>query len=241
MKKCSLVVWLCAILGANAAFGAELRDVIAHPEKYEQRHIDLVGVARVPDYFYLFADVKSAAKPDLSKALLVRKDNFAGVSYKELDRQWVRVTGVISSKPRKGWSPGAGLLLERAELLRDRPPPRIEDRTVLGVFQNTTAEPLAIDLTPRSDGGRTTFFLGPYEEDKTAIDEGQVVVSELKGPSDVPLDRRQVGRPIATCQITFRDLPPDYEYSPESSNKRTLYFNIYSDRIEQVPAPKASE
>jgi hypothetical protein len=232
---------LSITLGTGTAFGADLRDVLAHPGKYNERQLDLVGIARVPGYFYLFADVEAAAKTDLSKALLIRKNNFAGNEYRELDRQWVRVTGVMSSEPRGGWDPGTGVLLARAELLRDSPAPRIEDWTVLGVFQNTTNESLAIDLLPRSDRGRTTFFLGPYDADKTIIWEGQAVVSQLKGPDNVPLDKREAGKPIASCEITFRHLPPDYQYSPESSNKRKLYFRIFSNRIELAPASETRD
>jgi hypothetical protein len=237
----SLVICLSIAIATSTAFGADVRDVLAHPGKYNERQVDLVGIARVPGYFYLFADVEAAAKTDLSKALLVRMNNFAGKGYRELDRQWVPVTGVTSSEPRRGWDPRTGVLLERAQILRDRPPPLIKNATVLGVFQNATAEPLAIDLLPRSDGGRTTFFLGPHEVDKTIIDEGQAVVSQLKGPGNVPLDRRKVGKPIASRAITFRHLPPDYLYSPEWSNKRTLYFRISSNRIELVPASEARD
>lgn len=228
MKRSHLLTCLLLALGSGTVFGTDLRDVLAHPENYEGRHIQLVGIARVPDYFYLFADVSAAARTDLSKALLVRKNNFAGHEYRELDRQWVRVTGVISSKPRHGRDPGAGLLLDRAELLQNRPAPRIKDPTVLAVFQNATPQPLAIDLRPHSDGFGTRFFLGPHEADKTEIDEGQAVAAELKGPDSLPLDERKVGKPIATCEIRFRQLlPADYEYSPKWSDKRTFYYRNY--------------
>jgi hypothetical protein len=223
-------------------FGADLRDLLAHPEKYNDRQVDLVRIARVPGYFYLFADIKAAAKTDLSKAILIRQNNFAGKQYREADRQWVRVTGVMSSEPRRGWDPGTGVLLKRAQLLRDRPPPRIKDATVLGVFQNATPEPLAIDLLPGPDGGRTTFFLGPHETDKTILEgEGEAVASRLDGPDNVRLDLRKVGKPVASCDITFRRLPPSYEYSPEWSERRTLYFRIFGNRIELVPSSEARD
>lgn len=242
MRIRNLVICLAIALVPKATFGIDLQDVIANPEKYSGRQVDLIGIARVPGYFYLFPDVKAAAKTDLSKALLIRKNNFAGNEYRELDRQWVRVIGAVSSEPRVGWDPGNGVLLQRVEIVRDRPPPRIKDPTVLGVFQNTTAVPLAVDLLPRSDGGRTTFFLRPYEADKTPIEgEGEAIVSELKGSDNVPLYKRQVGTRIACCTITFRGLPPDYEYSPEWSDKRTLHFRIFTDRIELVPASEARD
>jgi hypothetical protein len=143
--QASLISLLIAI-EMTAAFGTELRDVLAHPEKYEQRDVDLVGIARVPGYFYLFADIESAAKTDLSKALLIRQNSFAGKEYREADRQWVRVTGLMSSESRRGWDFGTGVLLDRVEFRRDRPPPPIKDATVLGVFQNATNRSLAIEI-----------------------------------------------------------------------------------------------
>ena len=168
-------------------------------------------------------------------------NNFAGKGYREFDRQLVRITGLKSSKPRRGWDPHTGVLLERAELLRDRPAPWIADATVLGVFQNATNEAVAINLFPQSDQGRATFLLGPYDTDKTIIWEGQAVVSRLKGAQSIPLDKREAGESIARCEITFGELPADYSYSPEWSNKRTLYFRIFSNRIELVPASEARD
>ena len=51
----------------ESVFGADLQDVLAHPEKYDECQVDLVGIARVPGYFYLFADIDAAAKTNLSK------------------------------------------------------------------------------------------------------------------------------------------------------------------------------
>ena len=102
----------------------------------------------------MFANIEAVAKTDLSKALLIRQNNFAEKEYREADRQWVRVTGVMSSEPRRGWDSGTGLLLKRVQLLRDGPPPRIKDATVLGVFQNATAEPLDIELRSRTESRR---------------------------------------------------------------------------------------
>jgi len=59
--------WLfcCSIgLGPCTAFGTDIRDVLAHPEKYNERQVELVGIARVPGYFYVFANVEAAAKTD---------------------------------------------------------------------------------------------------------------------------------------------------------------------------------
>lgn len=219
----------------STAFATDLRDVLMHPEKYEKREVDLVGIARVPGYFYLFADINAAAKTDLSKALLIRQNNFAGEGYREADRQWVGVTGVMSSTPRRGWDPGTGVLLKRVQLLRDRPPPRIKDATVLGVFQNATSRSLAIQVVSRSEGG-VTFFLAPCEADKTIVWEGEAIVSRLEGPNNQRLDLQKIGKPITTRAITFLNLPPDYKYSPEWSEKRALYFRIVRNRIESVPA-----
>ena len=233
-------LFICLLLAADSdfVFGTQFQDVLMHPEKFEQHEVDLIGIARVPGYFYLFAEIDAAARTDLSKALLVRMNNFAGKGYRELDRQWVRVSGIVSSKARRGWDAGTGVLLERAQILRDRTPPRIKDARVLGVFQNATAEPLAIQLLSRSEGGET-FFLAPHEADKTFIWEGQLVVSRLDGPNSVSLDLRKIGKPIARRDITIRHLPPGYKYSPEWSEKRTLYFRIFRNRIESVPASEA--
>ena len=147
----------------------------------------------------------------------------------------------MSSELRRGWDPGTGVLLKRVQLLRDRPPPRIKDATVLGVFQNATVEPLAIDLLQRSEGGAAQFFLAPHEVDKTIIWEGQAVASRLNGPDNVRLDLRKVGKPVAKGDITFCQLPPGYEYSPQWSERRTLYFRIFGNRIESVPAYEARD
>src|SRR5882724_8955350 len=238
MKPRYLLICVLVVAGSDFVFGTELRDVIAHPEKYDGRQVDLVGIARVPGYFYLFANVEAAARTDLSKALLIRQNSFAGKEYREADRQWVRITGVMSSQQYRGWDSGTGVLLKRVQLLRDRPPSRIADRKVLGVFQNATAEPLAIELLSRSEGSET-FFLAPREADKTVIWEGQLVASRLDGPDNLRLDLRKLGKPIARGDVTFRHLPPGYEYSPEWSGKRTLYFRIFRNRIESVPASEA--
>ncbi len=241
MNPCHLLICLLLAADADFVFGTELRGLLAHPEKYNERQVDLVGIARVPGYVYLFADITAAARTDLSKALLVRQNNFAEKEYRAADRQWVRVTGVMSSQSRRGWDPGTGVLLKRVQLLRDRPPPRIKDATVLGVFQNATTEPLAIDLLPRSEPGGARFFLGPHEVDKTIIWEGQAVASRLDGPSNVHLDLRKVGKPVASCDITFRHLPPGYAWSPEWSERRTLYFRIFGNRIESIPGSEARD
>src|SRR5215469_5217137 len=81
-----------------------------------------------------------------------------------------------------------------------------------------------------------TFFLEPHEADKTIIWEGQPIVSQLQRPDNVPFDRRKIGKPIARGQRTLRGLPSDYQYSPEWSEKRTLHFRIFTNRIESVPA-----
>ena len=163
----SITVWTIA------AFGTDLQDVLTHPERYEGRELDVIGIARVPGYFYLFADIEAAAKTELLNALLIRQNNFAGEKYREADRQWVRVVGVMSSEPRRGWDFGTGVLPNRIQFLRDRPPPRIADGTVLGVFLNATAEPLVIQLLSQSEGG-ATFFLAPHEADKTIIGKAKL-------------------------------------------------------------------
>src|SRR5206468_12299451 len=58
-------------------------------------------------------------------------------------------------------------------------------------------------------------------------------------PDNVRLDLRKVGKSLASCDITFRHLTPGYEYSPEWSERRTLYFSIFGNRIESVRASEA--
>jgi len=232
-----LLLWIALPFGTSRA--TDLGDVLANPNKYDGRRAELIGIARVPGYFYLFADLDAAAQTDVSKALLVRKNNFTQPEYRELDRQWVRVTGMISAQPRRGWDPGTGILLDHVERLRDRPSPRIADRTVLGVFQNNTAKPLSIEVIPNSEPGGVIFFLKPGDVNETVISEGRAVASELKGPEEVSLDKREIGKLVATGEIRFNVLPTDYEYSPESSDKRKLHFRILGDRIEMVPDSKA--
>jgi hypothetical protein len=232
-QNCLLICFLITV--ASDLFGTELRDVIAHPEKFENQRITVVGVARVPGDFYLCADEKAAADRHPSTALIVRRNNSTQPEYRELDRQWVRVTGVMSSKEGGGYDSGVGVLLEHVDLLRDRPPPRIPDSTVLGVFKNSTAEPLSIQLVPNSEQGiGTIFFLKPGDADETDVSEGRVVASQLKGSKNVPLHKREIGKPVASGEITFRSLPSNYEYSDEPSDKRRLYFKIADHEIKRV-------
>src|SRR6266498_389309 len=111
MKLICLAACVWIAFGAGAAFGSDLSKVIAEPGNYEGQRLELIGIARVPGYFYLFADLDAASKSDLSKAVAVRR-NFTEPEYRELDRQWVRVTGIMNSQPRDGWDSIAGVLLE---------------------------------------------------------------------------------------------------------------------------------
>jgi len=123
--------------------------------------------------------------------------------------------------------------------LRDRPTPRIKDPTVLGVFRNATDKPLLVGLHPCS-GGETEFILKPQEVDVNPIQEGAVIATPALGADDAPLSERTAGKPIAKYEIRFRQLlPVNYEYSPEWSDERTLYYRITSDGIELVPASQA--
>ncbi|MGE5212107.1 MAG: hypothetical protein ACM3NN_00305 [Nitrospirota bacterium] len=91
-------VWLSIALRTTGAFGTDLRDVLAHPEKYEGHEVDLIGIARVPGYFYLFADIDAAANTDLAKGVLIRQNNFAGQGYREAD-----CTPGHNPSPPAGW------------------------------------------------------------------------------------------------------------------------------------------
>jgi hypothetical protein len=96
---------------------------------------------------------------------------------------------------------------------------------------------LAIELVPRivpDVGG--LFFLGPHEAQETQIPEGRANALRLKGPSDLPLHKQKMGERIATGEIRFRSLGHGWEYSPELSTERTLYYQIIDHRVELVPA-----
>lgn len=223
----------CICLGLLVAFcstifGADLRDVLAHPKDYDKRHVNLVGIARVPGYFHLFADPSPAEKLDFSKGLYVSQ-KLPGRDYTDLDRQWVRLAGVVHNEHAMGDSP-AWLTLERAELLRDRPPPRIKDPTIYGVFQNATAYGLRVDLYGRS------FWVEPKGVTELDIHEGPATAFTLKEEPNVPVRDREEDKPIARGEIKFRNLAPDYEYSPAHSDKRTFYYGIKDGKIEQVSA-----
>src|SRR5438552_1601925 len=239
MKRICFVI--CVLVGvATNLFGTDLRDVIAHPQKYENRRITIVGIARVPGYFYLCADKEAATNRHPENALLVRKTG-TQPEYREMDRQWVEVTGIMSDKEGGGYELGPtrttnpGILLQRVRLLRDRPPPRIKDDSVWAVFKNSTSIPLAVEhvAVPKVGG---LFFIGPHETEKTQVWKGHVTASLLNGPSNLPLHEQKIGKLVVRGEITLRGLRPGYEYSRELSQERTLYFRIDAHGIEAVPA-----
>jgi hypothetical protein len=244
MKQTRLLIWIVIAIASNS-FGAELRDVLAHPEKFENHRITVIGIARVPGYFWLCADKKTATdrEPNPLTALLVRTTG-KQPEYRELDRQWVEVTGIVSDKERDGYGGGpivsgwrAGICLEHVRELHDRPPPRIKDSTVWGVFKNNTSLSLALDLVPRvRPGVESMFFLAPHETQAVEVDPGRADALKLEGPSNVRLDEQKQGKRVATGEITFHLLPRGWEYSRELSAERTLYFRVVGDRIEEVPA-----
>src|SRR5947208_2839672 len=84
---------------STVVMGADVSDVISNPKKYDQRRLELIGIARVPGEFFLFADAREAAKinSDVSKALYVREKTPGEPDYTNLDRQWVRITGVVNA------------------------------------------------------------------------------------------------------------------------------------------------
>ncbi|HST30989.1 MAG TPA: hypothetical protein VLK27_09155 [Chthoniobacterales bacterium] len=238
MKRTCSVIFVLASVATNL-LATELRDVLAHPEKFQNRRITVVGIARVPGYFFICPDEKAAVKKNPSKALLVRKNNSTQPEYREMDRKWVQVTGVVSDEKRDGYEldtssfEGHGICLEKIRVLRDRPQLRIKDDTVFGIFKNSMAEPLRVEVVPKSEGG-VIFFLKPGDVDETEIYEGRAVASQLEGPRNVSPYKQKVGQPVAAGEITFRSLPSDYEYSDESSEKRRLYFKIIDHQIKRV-------
>jgi len=56
-------VCLSIALRTSAAFGTDLRDGLAHPEKYDGREVEVTGIARVPGYFYLLRTSRRLPKP----------------------------------------------------------------------------------------------------------------------------------------------------------------------------------
>jgi hypothetical protein len=50
MNTNSFLFFLLIGLGSGVS-ATELRDVLAHPKSYDRRHLDLVGIARVPGDF----------------------------------------------------------------------------------------------------------------------------------------------------------------------------------------------
>lgn len=221
--------------------GTDLREVIAHPEKFENQRITVVGIARVPGYFFLCADKKAATDRHPEKALLVRKNNSTQPEYREMDRQWVQITGVVSDTNRDGyeWIPwdfaGHGICMEDVRLLHDRPSPRIKDISVWAVFKNDTSIPLAIEHAAWPSVGEV-FFVGPRETQETGVWKGKATASRLIGPSNLPLHEQKVGKPVAKGEITLRSLRRGWQYSRELSPERTLYFKIVGNRIEEVPS-----
>ena len=154
---------------------------------------------------------------------------------------WVQVTGVVSDKKRDGYEhipwdfDGHGICMEDVRELRDRPPPRIKDPSVWGIFKNATSAPLEIDC-PAWESAGGVFFLGPHETQETSVWKGRAEAFRLKGPQNLSLDKRQRGEQVASGEITLRSLRSVWEYSRELSQERTLYFKIIGNRIEEVPA-----
>jgi hypothetical protein len=94
-------------------------------------------------------------------------------------------------------------------------------------------------LRPRSGGG-IEFELKPQQVDAIPIEEGEVIAASALRAGDAPPSERTIGKPIANYKIRFGQLlPANYEYSPEWSDERTLYFRITNDRIELVPPSRA--
>jgi hypothetical protein len=239
MKQTCLFV--CVLIGCgNNLFGTDLGEVLKRPERFENEKITVVGIARVPGYFYLCPDEKTATDRHPENALLVRKTGKMP-EYREMDRQWVEVTGIMSDKEGGGFELGPtrmtnpGILLEHVRELHDRPTPRIKDPSVWAVFKNNTSVPLAIEHTAWSSVGEL-FFLGPHETQETGIWKGKATASRLDGPSNLPLHEQKIGKTVAKGEITLRSLRRGWQYSRELSPERTLYFRIVGDRIEEVSA-----
>jgi hypothetical protein len=240
MNQNLLICFLITV--ASDLFGTDLRDVIAHPEKFENQRITVMGVARVPGYFYLCPDEKAATDRHPENALLVRKNNKTQPEYREMDRMWVQVTGVVTDKKRDGYEfvprdfAGHGICMEGIRILRERAQPRIKDDTALGAFKNSTAQGLSVQIIPKSEGG-ALFYMKPGDVHEIEISEGRVVALHATGPKNVRLyEERGKEKPVASGKMTLQSLPRGWEYSPESSQARRLYFRIVDNRVEQVAA-----
>jgi hypothetical protein len=229
MKVSTLI---CVFTCTTQLLAVELRDVIDNPSKYSGQHVEVTGIAQVAGWFYLFPDEASADKLDMTHGLLVRYGLSRRISYKDFDREWVRISGVMSSEPRSGWYPGTGVLLERIEIVRDRPRPHLKADWVRAVFNNTSNQLLEIQLRRRSkaEGG---FMIKAHDVREELIDpdENEVVVLQATGSTV-----SEKGNVLARAKIDFSKLPGNYQYLPESSFERRLYFRLGSARVEQVPA-----
>jgi hypothetical protein len=226
--KATLLVALLSLI--SQCVSGEIRDVINHTDKYLGRHVDLVGIARVAGGIYLFPDESSAAALDLSNALRIRYPILRLASYRDLDREWVDVSGIISSEYRRGWYPGIGLMLERVQVLRDRPHPRIKADWVRAFFRNDTGRDLTIQLRTRSVV-TAAFVLRAHQTREMTVEPSQREVFVLP---DIGPFMETKGKILMRCQIDWDQLPPDYAYLAESSDGRRLYFDINQTRIEQV-------
>jgi hypothetical protein len=240
MKPC--VIWrfryvyaiAVMLLGGNA-FSAELGDVLANPKEYHGQRIDVVGIARVPGDFLLFPNPESASRLEEKAALFVVQKTIGPDNF-PLDRQWVRVEGVIDSKGHGRGSSPCELLLKRVAILRDRPPPRIKEDSVFGVFHNSTSTNIHVELSSGRNITYAELWIGPKESSEVAIHEGAILAIEMARKRGVSTWEESSGIEVARGKIEFPKLNPDYVYSAADSDQRTLYYKISRGKIDLVAA-----
>jgi hypothetical protein len=223
------------VLVKTALAGTDLSDVIAHPKNYNGHRLELIGIARVPGEFFLFADPIAAAKinKDVSKALYLRQQTPGEPDYSNLDRQWVRVSGILRADAHgRGESP-AEINVETVQKLEDRPPPQIKDPDVWGLFRNDTSLELRVETQGES------FWIGPGKCNEVVIQPGPIEVFTLKPKSGAAPWERDKDKQIAAGEIKFNKIKEGYDYSPAHSAERTIYYRIAEGRVEEVSRAEA--
>src|SRR5438477_2466144 len=93
----AIALFSCGFATICTGVGADIKQVLAAPKHYDKQDITVIGIARVPGDFLLFADVSGAVRLEDAKAVwVVQKPSGPGTF--NLDRQWVRITGILDAR-----------------------------------------------------------------------------------------------------------------------------------------------
>ena len=227
-----LILCSCAVKGT-------VENVIKEPTQYRGSHLSLVGIARVPGPFYLFSDIAAARKRNASKAILVIHSEPPWRTF-DMDRKWVRVTGVVNPVPHVPGQSPCVLAAEGVEVISKEPDPRIKDSIIYGTFLNTLSFDVQVELSSRPVS--TTFFIGAHTFEKyIEVTKGSLKVFTLNGPETIPSWKRTKGELIAHGDLTIPKLSPKYVYSAADSDERTAYYRISRGNVELISPSKAKE